>query len=114
MESGCIFCKIIAGEIPAEKVYEDDEILAFRDIQPAAPTHVLLIPKAHIPTVDDLEAGQDELIGRILRTAAVVARQEGLEAGYRLVTNCGRGAGQEVFHLHVHLLGGRPFGWPPG
>ena len=113
-ETDCLFCKIIAGEIPAEKVYEDDQVLAFRDIHPAAPTHVLLIPKRHIASVDELEPGADALIGRLVRTAALVAREAGLSGGYRLITNCGPGAGQEVFHLHVHLLGGRPFGWPPG
>jgi histidine triad (HIT) family protein len=114
MEADCIFCKIVAGEIPAEKVYEDEEILVFRDIQPAAPTHLLLIPKAHVATVDDLEADHEALVGRLLRRAAAVAAKAGLAGAYRLVVNCGRGAGQEVFHLHVHLLAGRPFGWPPG
>jgi histidine triad (HIT) family protein len=114
MDRDCLFCRIAAGEIPAEKLYEDEEILVFRDIHPAAPTHALVIPKAHVATFGDLAPGQDALAGRLLRVAALVARREGLGAGYRLVGNCGRGAGQEVFHLHVHLLGGRDFGWPPG
>jgi histidine triad (HIT) family protein len=114
MDSECLFCRIAAGEIPAEKLYEDDEILVLRDIHPAAPTHALVIPKRHIATFADLAPEQDGLAGRLLRVAARVARQEGLDAGYRLVGNCGRQAGQEVLHIHVHLLGGRDFGWPPG
>ena len=114
MDEACIFCRIVAGEIPVQKLYEDDAVLAFRDIHPVAPTHALVIPKAHIPTFSHLGPEQDALAGRLLRTAAQVAREEGLTAGYRLVGNCERAAGQEVFHIHVHLLGGRGFGWPPG
>ncbi len=114
MNGDCTFCRIAGGEIPTERLYEDDQILAFRDIHPAAPTHALVIPKAHIPTFDDLRPEHDLLIGRLLRAAQVIAQREGLTAGYRLVGNCGASAGQEVLHIHVHLLGGRPFGWPPG
>jgi histidine triad (HIT) family protein len=114
MDKDCIFCRIVAGEIPAARLYEDDQVLVFRDIQPAAPTHALIIPKAHIATFNDLTEDQDALVGRLFRAAARVARQEGLAAGYRLVGNCERAAGQEVFHIHLHLLGGRGFGWPPG
>lgn len=114
MAADCIFCRIASGEIPAEKVYEDEQLLAFRDIHPAAPTHVLLIPKEHIATFDDLTPEQDALTGALLRRAGEVAARLGLEKGYRLVGNCQRAAGQEVFHIHIHLLGGRSFGWPPG
>jgi histidine triad (HIT) family protein len=114
MADDCIFCKIAAGEIPTETVYADDEFIAFRDIHPAAPQHVLLIPKEHIPTFNDLKAGHDARIGRLLRCAAEIASRLGLSEGYRLVGNCQRAAGQEVFHIHVHILGGRKFGWPPG
>jgi histidine triad (HIT) family protein len=114
MPSDCIFCRIAAGEIPAEKLYEDEQVLAFRDIRPAAPTHAVIIPKAHIPTFNDVTEGEAALIGRLFQAAAAIARQEGLSAGYRLVGNCGRAAGQEVLHIHLHLLGGRDFGWPPG
>ncbi len=114
MDRDCLFCRIAAGEIPAEKLYEDDEVFVFRDIHPAAPTHALIIPKAHIATLNQLAPEHDALAGRLLRVAARVARQEGLSAGWRVVGNCERAAGQEVFHIHLHLLGGRPFGWPPG
>ena len=108
-----IFQKIIDKEIPADIVYEDEEALAFRDIQPQAPTHVLVIPRKPIANVAAMDAGDKELLGHLLWVAGEVARQEGLE-DYRLVTNNGEGAGQSVFHLHVHLLGGRELGWPPG
>lgn len=114
MPSDCIFCRIVAGEIPAEKLYEDESVLAFRDIHPAAPTHAVIIPKAHLATFNDVSEGEAVLLGRMVRAAAAVARREGLSAGYRLVGNCGRAAGQEVLHIHLHLLGGRDFGWPPG
>ncbi len=114
MESDCIFCKIVAGEIPAEKVFEDDEIVGFKDINPAAPFHALLIPKTHIETLNDLGPEHVDLMGRIVLAAQKVAAEEGLETGYRLVANCLRDAGQEVFHIHVHLLGGRRLTWPPG
>ena len=111
----CIFCKIAAGEIPAEKVYEDDQVVGFRDLSPQAPTHVLLIPRRHIPTLNDLGPGDEPLIGHLYTVAAKLAAQEGLaERGYRTLINCNEEGGQTVFHLHLHLLGGRPMGWPPG
>jgi histidine triad (HIT) family protein len=111
----CLFCKIAAGELPSEIVYQDDEILAFRDINPQAPVHILLIPHEHIPTLLETEPGHTELLGKLQRTAVALARQAGIaEEGFRLVTNCLEGAGQAVFHLHLHLLGGRALGWPPG
>lgn len=108
-----VFQKIIDKEIPADIVYEDEDALAFRDVQPQAPTHILVIPRKPIEKVAEMEAEDKELLGHLLWVAAEVARQEGLE-DYRLVTNNGEGAGQSVFHLHIHLLGGRQLGWPPG
>lgn len=111
----CIFCKIVSGEIPAEKVYEDDRCLAFRDINPQAPVHILLIPKEHIARLDELDPARRDLAGHLLERAAHVAGEEGLsEGGFRTVVNTGAGAGQEVFHIHIHLLAGRDFVWPPG
>ena len=111
----CLFCKIVAREIPASIVYEDERILAFNDINPQAPTHVLIIPKAHIATLDDLSADTDPIVGEIVRRAAAIAAERGFSAeGYRTVFNTNRGAGQTVFHIHLHLLGGRPLHWPPG
>ncbi|MEO5342455.1 MAG: histidine triad nucleotide-binding protein [Gammaproteobacteria bacterium SHHR-1] len=111
----CLFCKIIAGDIPAARVYEDDQVLGFRDINPQAPTHVLLIPKRHIATLNDVQAEDAELIGRLYLAARQVAADEGIaEAGYRTLFNCNRAGGQEVYHLHLHLLGGRQMTWPPG
>jgi histidine triad (HIT) family protein len=111
----CLFCKIIAGDIPAEVVYEDEQVLAFRDIGPQAPTHVLVIPKKHIATLNDLQDSDAELVGRMMLAAKAVAEKEGIaEAGYRTVFNCNAGAGQTVFHIHLHILGGRPMSWPPG
>lgn len=113
--SDCLFCRIAAGEIEADVVAEGDDWLAFRDINPQAPTHVLVIPREHVDTVDDLDPGHDELVGRLVRAASRVAESEGIaDAGYRLVMNCREGAGQSVFHIHLHLLGGRSLGWPPG
>jgi histidine triad (HIT) family protein len=114
MPDDCLFCRIAAGEIPADKVYEDDEVVVFRDIHPAAPQHLLIIPREHIATFDDLLPEHDARIGRLVRRAAEVAARLGLTDGYRLVGNCQRGAGQEVFHIHIHMLGGRGLGWPPG
>jgi len=113
MADQCIFCRIVAGEIPSTRVYSDDEFYAFRDIQPAAPTHVLLIPKQHIEKVTDArDAG---LMGRMLLTANRIAEQEGVaEKGFRYVISCGAAGGQLVPHLHLHILGGRDLGWPPG
>jgi len=111
--SDCLFCKMVAGQIKPATVYETDRILAFRDINPRAPTHVLIIPKQHLATLDDLE--DPELAGELLLAARLIARQENIaEDGYRTVINCRGDAGQEVFHLHLHLLGGRHMQWPPG
>jgi histidine triad (HIT) family protein len=110
----CLFCKIVAGKIPAKKVYEDEHTLAFEDINPKAPTHVLIIPKKHIVGLKEAKAEEADLVGRCHLAAAEVARERGIENGYRTVLNVGPGAGQSVFHLHVHLLGGRDLAWPPG
>ena len=109
----CLFCKIAAGEIPSRRVYDDDRIYAFEDIAPKAPTHILVIPKKHIARLADAGAGDTELLGAVASRAAAIARERGLEH-YRLVVNNGEEAGQSVFHVHYHLLGGRPFAWPPG
>ena len=103
----CLFCKIVAGDIPSTKVYEDEKILAFRDIAPQAPTHILVIPKAHIGSVAEITAENSAVIAHIFTVIAQIARQEGLEDGYRVVSNCGAHAGQTVHHLHFHILGGR-------
>jgi len=114
-QTDCLFCKIRDGVIPAQIVHRDAEVIAFRDINPAAPTHVLLIPAEHVAGVDALEEGHAALVGRLVLRAGELARQLGLAgAGYRLVLNSGAAAGQTVFHLHLHLLGGRRFAWPPG
>jgi len=110
----CLFCRMVAGEIPAKKVFEDQHTFAFEDINPQAPTHVLVIPKKHIPGLKEASAEDADIIGRCHLTAAHLARQRGIEDGYRTVLNVGPGAGQSVFHLHVHLLGGRDLTWPPG
>lgn len=113
--SDCLFCKMVAGEIKPNTVYEDDDVLAFRDLNPQAPTHVLVIPKMHIPTINDLQPDQAALIGKLFLAAQKVAKDEGIaERGYRTVMNCNREAGQSVFHIHLHVLGGRPMNWPPG
>ena len=103
----CLFCKIIAGDIPSTKVYEDDSILAFRDIAPQAPTHILVIPKAHIPSVDGITAENSAVVAHIFETIPAIAKAEGLAGGYRVVSNCGADAGQTVHHLHFHILGGQ-------
>ncbi len=105
--SNCLFCKIIAGEIPSTKVYEDDSVLAFRDIAPMAPTHVLVIPKAHIGSVAEITAENSAVVSHIFEVIPAIAKAEGLENGYRVVSNCGDDAGQTVHHLHFHILGGR-------
>jgi histidine triad (HIT) family protein len=111
----CLFCRIANGEIPARKVYEDDDVFAFEDINPQAPTHVLIIPRKHIPSLDDLGDGDAAILGTTLSKAADIARTLQLNAdGYRLVVNTGEAAGQTVFHIHFHILGGRNLGWPPG
>jgi histidine triad (HIT) family protein len=113
--SDCLFCRIASGDIPSTEVHADDDVFAFRDIDPKAPTHILLIPRRHIGSTDDLAAADAELVGKIVLVAAELARREGLDAGgYRLVTNCGADGGQTVGHLHFHLLGGRQLSWPPG
>ncbi|MCO6412498.1 MAG: histidine triad nucleotide-binding protein [Thiogranum sp.] len=111
----CIFCKMASGEITPDTIYEDDDVLAFRDLHPQAPTHVLVIPKRHVSTLNDLDADSAGLAGKLLLAAAKVADREGIaEQGYRTVINCNTAGGQTVFHLHLHLLGGRPMHWPPG
>lgn len=111
----CLFCKIASGEIDSEMVYSDEQLFAIKDINPQAPTHLLIIPKKHIRTIMDIEDSDKELIGSVYILAKKLAKENNLEAsGYRVVVNCGSGAGQSVFHIHYHLLGGRPMKWPPG
>ncbi|BAU49876.1 zinc-binding protein [Sulfurifustis variabilis] len=115
MAQNCLFCRMVSGEIRPDVVYQDDEVLAFRDINPQAPVHVLVIPKRHISTLNDLEPGDATLVGKLFLAAQRVARQGGVaESGYRTVMNCNADAGQSVFHLHLHVLGGRVMAWPPG
>ncbi|MGD2128087.1 MAG: histidine triad nucleotide-binding protein [Lysobacterales bacterium] len=110
-----LFLKIINREIPADIVYETDELLAFRDINPQAPVHILIIPKEHIPTMNDLDAGHAEMVGKLMLAAKALAEQEGIaEDGYRVVMNCNQAGGQAVYHIHLHLIGGRQMQWPPG
>jgi histidine triad (HIT) family protein len=113
-DPNCLFCKLVAGEIPSDRVHEDDEVVAFRDINPQAPTHVLAIPRRHIADARALTEGDGPLLGRLFAVLRDIAEHEGLDTGYRIVTNVGPDAGQTVFHLHLHLLGGRPMSWPPG
>lgn len=111
----CLFCRIVKGEIPSTKVYEDDKVLAFKDIDPKAPVHVLIIPKEHISSVMDLNENNKDIVGHIFMCAKEIAKQAGVaDTGFRIVTNNGEGAGQSVQHLHFHLLGGRSLQWPPG
>jgi histidine triad (HIT) family protein len=111
----CLFCKIAAGLIPTDRVYQDEVVTAFRDINAQAPSHILLVPNEHLASTNELQPEHDALVGRLVRTAAMMADREGIrESGYRLVTNCGREGGQAVMHLHFHLLGGRQLSWPPG
>jgi histidine triad (HIT) family protein len=111
----CLFCEIVGGRIPAKVVHQDDDVLAFHDVDPKAPTHVLVIPKKHITSILDVSQGDDALVGRLVRTARDIARQSGLDPrGFRLVFNCGDDAGYSVYHIHLHLLGGRKLSWPPG
>ena len=115
MSDDCLFCKILAGDIPADVVYESDSAIAFRDINPQAPTHVLIIPRQHISTINDIEPGDHEIIGSLYSAAAEIAAKAGhAEDGYRVVMNCGEHGGQSVFHVHLHMLGGRAMAWPPG
>ena len=110
----CLFCKIASGDIPSTKVYEDQQIVAFRDINPQAPTHILIIPRRHIERLTDLGPAEAELIGQMTLLANKIAQDEGIVEGFRTVFNCGEGADQSVWHIHMHLLGGRPMTWPPG
>lgn len=113
--SDCLFCKMVSGEIAADKVYEDDDILVFRDINPQAPLHLLLIPKVHISTLNDLDEAHASLLGKMYLAVKAIAKQQGVaEDGYRTVMNCNRDGGQTVFHIHLHLLAGRGLLWPPG
>ncbi len=111
----CLFCKVVAGDIPAERVYESEHVIGFRDINPQAPTHVLFIPKEHIPTINDIDEAHHALVGELFGAAKSVAASEGhAHDGYRVVMNCNEGAGQSVFHIHLHMLAGRRLTWPPG
>jgi len=111
----CIFCKIAQKQLPAKLIYEDEHVVAFDDLYPRAPIHKLIIPRKHIPTLNDMSASDVQLVGNILQVAQQLAKEYGIaEQGYRVVNNCNAGAGQTVFHLHFHLLGGREMGWPPG
>lgn len=114
MPADCLFCRIAAGEIPATKVHEDDLVLAIRDINPQAPTHILVMPREHVASAADLGDADGPLAGRLFAVAAALARDEGLDRGWRLVVNTGPDGGQTVAHLHLHLLGGRRMTWPPG
>jgi len=110
----CLFCKIVAGDIPAEIIYESESAIGFRDVNPQAPTHVLIIPREHIATINDLNAGET-IVGKLYTAAKAIAADEGIaDDGYRVVMNCNEAAGQTVLHIHLHLLGGRSLGWPPG
>ena len=113
--SDCLYCRIVNGELDADIVYQNDTVIAFRDINPQAPTHILIIPRKHISTIDDLQDGDAATVGALFLAAKELAVSEGLgESGYRVAMNCKEGAGQSVFHIHLHVLGGRAFGWPPG
>lgn len=112
---GCLFCKIVAGEIPSTKVYEDDSVYAFLDIEPQAPTHIIIVPKQHIASANELTDDNAEVVGHIFAVAAKLAQEQGFaENGWRIVNNCGKDGGQTVGHLHFHVLAGRNLGWPPG
>ena len=113
--SDCLFCKVVAGQIPAAIVFQNDHVLAFNDITPRAPTHVLIVPRRHIASLNELGPDDDALVGEMVRAAAAIAKDQGLaDRGYRTVFNCNADAGQTVFHIHLHLIGGRSLGWPPG
>ena len=113
--SSCLFCKIVAGEIPTVRVYENHQVIAFNDINPQAPMHVLVVPKQHLATLNDLSAADDALVGGMVRVAAQIAKERGFDGpGFRTVFNCNAQAGQTVFHIHLHVLGGRVMTWPPG
>ena len=111
----CLFCKMVSGVIPCDKVHENENVLAFRDIDPKAPTHILIIPKKHITTLNEINKSDQDLLGELLLTAKKIAKDEGINtSGYRTVFNCNSDGGQTIFHIHMHLLGGRPMAWPPG
>jgi histidine triad (HIT) family protein len=111
----CLFCKIIAGEIPAKIIHQDDDVVVIEDINPQAPVHKLILPRKHIATINDISTADNELLGKMFQAAKTLAKKMDIdEDGYRVVMNCNEGAGQTVFHIHMHLLGGRPFTWPPG
>jgi histidine triad (HIT) family protein len=113
--SDCLFCKIVNGEIPAKKIHEDADTVAFQDINPQAPTHFLVVPRKHIPSMNEIAEEDESLVGKLYRTAAKLAQERGVaESGWRTVMNANRDAGQTVFHIHLHVLGGRPMKWPPG
>jgi histidine triad (HIT) family protein len=115
MDQTCLFCRIVAGEVPAKLAYEDDDVIAFYDIDPRAPVHVLIIPRKHIGSINDLTQADEPLVGRMHTAAASIARELGVaDSGYRLAINCGPDANQTVAHIHLHILGGRPMKWPPG
>ena len=114
-DQDCLFCKILGGDIPADIIFESESAIAFRDINPQAPTHVVIIPRQHVATINDIEPEHEALVGSLFSAAKAIAAAEGLsEDGYRVVMNCNEAAGQTVFHLHLHLLGGRKLTWPPG
>lgn len=110
----CLFCKIIDGDIPSDKIYEDDKVIAFKDINPQAPIHFLLVPKEHIKSANEIDESQKELMGHIIYMASKLARENGMDKGYRIVNNCGKDGGQTVDHIHFHVLGKRDMQWPPG
>ncbi len=112
--SDCVFCRIVAGSIPARKLFEDDDVVAFHDLNPQAPVHVLVVPRRHVASLDAAADDDVELLGRLLAAARRAARETGVATAYRVVNNCGAAAGQSVFHIHLHVLGGRTFAWPPG
>jgi histidine triad (HIT) family protein len=115
MSSTCLFCRIVSGEIPAKRVYEDGRLVAFEDINPQAPMHVLVVPREHVATLNDLDAAHDALVGEMVRRAAAIAAERSYDAsGFRTVFNTNAAAGQTVFHIHLHVLGGRAMAWPPG
>ncbi len=114
-DSDCLFCGIVNGNVDAQIIYEDEAVLAFRDINPQAPKHVLIVPRKHVASMNDLAADDAQTVGALFLAAKQIAADEGIaDSGYRVTMNCGEGAGQSVFHIHLHLLGGRPFDWPPG
>ncbi len=115
MSDGCLFCKIVAGDIPADVVYDSAEVLGFRDIAPQAPVHALFIPRKHISTINDAKPEDGQILGELLLAASTYAKEQGIdESGFRVAMNCNSDGGQTVYHIHLHLLGGRPMSWPPG